>query len=415
MPGLPIAVVPHPAAEQTPEGIAAYADNAIDEIVHMLEADPIALAMECRERKVATKSRLRYKSVFEGDFNAPGARTLIRAPDSPEAVTRLFYLRGWTDGLPIVPPTPERWEAMLAGRDPAEEIGPIEPRLGMATVGNVAANAVMAGAAPEAMPVLLAATRAMTDPALNLKAVQSTTHPCTVMAIVHGPIAEELDINSGTNCMGQGSFANATIGRAIRFILTNVGGGIPGVMDRATMGTPAKFAFCFAENTAANPWSPLHTDFGFKAADNAVTLFGCEGPHNVNDHYGDHAEEILTTIVSTMSTSGANNAKYNLEYLVVIGPEHAEIMRRDGFSKDDVRRFLYDRAIVPRHMISRAQMNMYRERIHPHRLLGDNGADGVRLVTSPEMFVIAVAGGAGRHSAVIPTFGNTSPVTARIA
>ena len=413
MPGLPIAIVPHPVAKRTPEQIAEIAEGALDAIVHLLETDAATLAAECRERKPPAGPRLRYRGLFAGDFTAPGAPVQIKGPDSLEAVTQLFYQRGWTDGLPVVPPTVGRWEAMCAGRDPQEELGLIEPRLGRATVGNVAANAVMAGCTPEMLPVLLAAVRGMTEPRLNLKALQATTHPCTLLALVNGPIAEALDINSGTNAMGQGVHANAAIGRAIRLLLTNVGGAQPGVLDRATMGSPAKFVFCFAENAAASPFEPLHVERGFAADASTVTLCGVEGPHNVNDHYGETAEEVLLTVAGTMATPGCNNSYFRGEYLVVLGPEHAEIVARDGFSKADVKRFLIERAVIPRASISRAQMALYRQRV-PERLLGPEGRDGVRIATDPAELMVVVAGGAGRHSCVIPSFGNTRSVTVEV-
>ena len=148
----------------------------------------------------------------------------MRAPDSLEAVNRIFHQRGWTDGLPIVPPTRERLEAMLGGWDPREEVAVVEPRLGRGTAGKLAVNAVMAGCEPAHFEVVAAATRAMCDPRFNLKAIQSTTHPCTVLVLVNGPLADTLEINGAYNAMGQGRRANAAIGRAIRFILLNVAG-----------------------------------------------------------------------------------------------------------------------------------------------------------------------------------------------
>ncbi len=410
MAGLPIAIVPHPVAKLAPDGVAEIADGAIDQIVHMLEAEPAALAEECRNRPLPKRGRLRYRSLFEGDFNAPGAPVRIQGPDSSEALNRVFYQRGWTDGLPFVAPTPERVEAMLDGRDAEEEIGPIEPRLGLATVGKVAANAVMAGATPAMLPTILAATRAMMAERLNLKALQSTTHPCGVLTVVHGPAAEALDVASGANCMGQGALANAAIGRAVRFVLLNIGGAAPGVLDRATMGTPAKYSYCFAENLEANPWAPFHTERGLGAEQNAVTLSGVEGPHNVNDHYSETAEDVLLTVCGTMATPGCNNSYFHGEYLVVLGPEHAEVVAREGWSKEDVKRFIIERAIIPRWHIGKAQMALYRQQV-PERFVGPDGRDGVRIVSEPEQLMVMVAGGAGRHSCVIPSFGSTLSVT----
>ena len=248
--------------------MAEFASGVIDEIVDAMTGDAVRLEERYRAKRVESKNRLRYRSLFESDYNAPDAPETVRAPASLDAVNRIFHQRGWTDGLPIVPPTRERFEAMLRGWVPAAEIGVVEPRLGRGTAAKLAINAVMAGCEPAHFEVVVAATRAMCDPRFNLKAVQSTTHPCTVLAMVNGPLADTLEINGAYNAMGQGQRANAAIGRAIRFILLNIGGAAPGVLDRATMGSPAKYSFCFAENVAASPWEPWHVENGFAA--------GCE-------------------------------------------------------------------------------------------------------------------------------------------
>jgi hypothetical protein len=415
MPGLGIAVVPHPVAKQLPPRIAEIAAEAFPQIEHLLQADATALAAEGRAREVPRKSKLRYNQLFEGNFNTPDAPAIIKAPDAWEAINRLFYQRGWADGLPIVPPTPERYERMLkeCGLDAEAPIGTVEPRLGLATVGKVAVNAVMAGCEPAHLPVVLAATRAMIRPEFNLKALQCTTHPCAVMVLVNGPIAEALDINASYNAMGQGVLANAVIGRAVRLVLTNIGGAAPGILDRATQGSPAKFSFCFAENAAESPWAPLHVERGFKASDSTVTVCGIEGPHNVNEHYGSTAEDILLTVAGVLATPGSNNSYLGGENLVVLGPEHAAVIARDGLSKDDVKQFLVERAIIPSHHIGPGQRKNFRERL-PDRLIGANGEGGMHIAGSTADIMLVVAGGAGRHSAIMPSFGSTRSVTQRI-
>ena len=383
------------------------AAGIIDEIVEGMTGDAIRLEEHYRSKQVVSKNRLRYRSLFESDYNAPDAPETVRAPDSFDAVNRIFHQRGWTDGLPIVPPTRERCEAMLGDRDPEEEIGVVEPRLGRATAARLAVNAVMAGCEPAHFPVVVAATRAMCDPRLNLKAIQSTTHPCTVLVMVNGPLADALEINGAYNAMGQGSRANAAIGRAIRFILLNIGGAAPGVLDRATMGSPAKYSFCFAENVAASPWDPWHVENGFSPEASTVTVCGVEGPHNVNDHYGRTGEEILLTIAGTLASTGANNFYLEGEPVVVLGPEHAEVVAADGFSKADVKRFLSEHAVVPRRVVSEAMIDVLEARI-PDHLIGPRGRDGVRFCTRPDDLIVVVAGGAGRHSAILPTFGRAT-------
>ena len=414
MPGLPLAVVPHPLARRNAEECGEFAARVLGEIAEALTDDPRSLAAKYRDKTVQAGSRRRYRSLFESEFNAPDAPATFKGPDSIEAMNRLFYRRGWTDGLPVLPPTPRRVEAMLAGRDPGEMAGRVEPRLGQATLGKVAANAVMAGCEPAHFPVVLAAVRAMVDESFNLKALQSTTHPCTVACLVGGPVAGELEVNGAYNAFGQGSQANAAIGRAIRLVLTNIGGASPGALDRSTMGSPAKYALCFAENDEASPWPSYHEELGLDPSDSHVTVFGVEGPHNVNDHFGRTGEEILLTIAGTLASPGANNFYLAGQPVVVIGPEHAEVIAADGFSKMDVKRFLSERAVVPRHVVSDAMVEELAVRL-PHHLLGTRGDDGVRFVTDPDQLIVLVAGGAGRHSAVLPTFGgSTHAVTRRI-
>ena len=387
--------------------MADLAAGAIDEIVEGMTGDAARLEEHYRGKQVESKNRLRYRSLFESDYNAPDAPETVRAPDSLEAVNRIFHQRGWTDGLPIVPPTRERLEAMLGGWDPHEEVAVVEPRLGRGTAAKLAVNAVMAGCEPAHFEVVAAATRAMCDPRFNLKAIQSTTHPCTVLVLVNGPLADTLEINGAYNAMGQGRRANAAIGRAIRFILLNVGGAAPAVLDRSTMGSPAKYSFCFAENVAASPWEPWHVENGFAPDASTVTVCGVEGPHNVNDHYGRTGEEILLSVAGTLASTGANNFYLEGEPVVVLGPEHAEVVAAAGFTKADVKRFLSEHAIVPRSVVSEAMIDVLEERI-PDHLLGPRGRDGVRFVTRPDDLIVVVAGGAGRHSAILPTFGHAT-------
>ena len=238
---------------------------------------------------------------------------------------------------------------MLAytGRDPKEVFAILPPRWGEATVEKMAVNAVMAGCLPQYFPVVLAAVSAMAEEAFNLYAVQATTHPCSPLILVNGPLAKELNINGRYNALGQGWRANATIGRAVRLILLNIGGGEPGVLDRATVGQPGKYSYCLAENEAENPWTPLHVEKGFSKEDSTVTVFAAEAPHNINDHRSTTAKDILKTIAHSIAIPGCNNALTAGEFLLLLGPEHAATIAGDGFSKEDVKKFLYEEARVP--------------------------------------------------------------------
>lgn len=412
MPGLPIITIPHPMAGQPSERVAEAADRALNEIIHVLTSDAKDLQKQYKAKMPPQKQRLRHKALFGDDVASAEESEIIQAPDSLEAVNRLFYSRGWSDGFPIIPPTIERLEKMIAyvGRDPKSLIGLVAPRAGEATVEKIAANAVMAGCLPQFAPIVIAATEAMCQKEFNLYGIQTTTHLCTVLVLVNGPLVQELDINYSYNAMGQGRLSNATIGRAIRLILVNLGGASPGVLDRATFGGPAKYSFCFAENEEDNPWEPLYVERGFPRSVSTVTVVGAEGPHNVNDHGGASAEEILTTIAGVLGTPGANHIYLSGEPLVVLGPEHAAIIARDGFSKRDVKQFLFEKARVPLSLVSKGNLERFK-RILPERFSNLENKVSVPIVNGPDDIMVVVAGGSGRHSAVIPTFGVTKAIT----
>ena len=263
----------------------------------------------------------------------PAAKTL-RVGGGYSAINRHYQEQGWTDGLPIVPPTDDDLRAFLrcTDRAPREVVAVLPPRQGEATVERIAINAIMAGCRPEYLPVILTAVEALADPAFNLDSIQATTHPVAPLIIVNGPIAREVGINGGYNAFGQGFRANLTIGRAVRLLLMNVGGGLPGTGDRATQGSPAKIAYCVAENEDANPWEPLHVEAGLGRDVSTVTAFGCEGPHNIQDHYSNTALGILRVIAGAMGQAGSNNLLGRGWPLLSLGPEHAATIARDGFS-----------------------------------------------------------------------------------
>ena len=349
-----------------------------------------------------------------GDLlQAPGAA--IEADDDFEAINALFRDRGWSDGLPLVPPTRERVEQMLAYCDRSwnEPLCRIAPRYGEATPLRLAANAVMAGCRPQYFPVIATAIAALCEDSFNLYGIQATTHPVAPLLIVNGPVARELGINGGHNAFGPGVQANATIGRAIRLALVNIGGAIPGSGDMSTFGTPAKYSYCVAENEAESPWETLSVERGFARDASTVTVVGADGPHNVNDHESHTAEGICTTIAGTLATTGNNDVFYDAQPLIVFGPEHAKTVAAAGWSKADVRRFIYDQAQIPLGRFSRENVE---RRFRVAELFEGRYREAgyealVPMVRRPESLMIAVIGGAGKHSAVIPTFGATRAVT----
>lgn len=344
-------------------------------------------------------------------LRAPGAS--IEAEDDFDAVNELVRARGWGDGLPVVPPTADRVRAMLAYCDRPwhEPIAKIAPRYGEATPLKLAANAVMAGCEPRYFPLLVAAIEAMCEEPFNLYAIQATTHLCAPLVIVNGPVAKELDINSGHNAFGPGHRANATIGRAIRLALLNIGGATPGTGDMSTFGAPSKYSYLVAENEAASPWAPLHVERGFPAEASTVTVVGAECPHNVNDHESLTAEGILATIAGTMGIAGSNDVYYAAQPVIVMGPEHAKTVAGSGFSKRDARRFLQQHAALPLGKFSKENIER-RVRVTWKDRYANAGMEApVFLVQNPDDIIIAVIGGAGKHSAYIPTFGATRAVT----
>ena len=327
--------------------------------------------------------------------------------DSLEEVEERLYQEGCTDGLPIVPPTEERVMRMIEHNklDPQQVIATIPPQNGPATVEKIAINAVMAGCKPEYLPILIAAVEAMTSEEFDLFGVQATTHPCGMLTLINGPIAKALDINSGSGAMGPGWKANATIGRAVRLILLNVGGAFPGRVDKATQGTPAKFTYCFAENEEANPWEPFHVERGFKPTDSTVTVLGLEGPHDINGQDGTKAFSLLRIMASSMMSAGSSNVRFTTgsDLVLCLGPEHAAIIARDGLTKDDVKDYLFNTARISLDLFSEEHL------IHRKKAPAQYGefVEGkpIPIVLNKENILVIVAGGAGLHSCWMPSWG----------
>jgi len=328
------------------------------------------------------------------------------ADESPETLFAMMEEHGWGDGLPIVFPSEERVERMLAGYPgPVDEVlAVLPPRSGAATVRTVAVNAVMAGCPPAVFPVIVAAVRALGVPQLNLQSVQATTHAVAIMVAVHGEIVESAGYNAGHGTFGPGWRANATTGRAIRLILLHVAGGYPGDGDASTQGQPAKYGFCFAENAAASPWPTYPRSLGIDAP-SAVTIAGTEGPHNSHDMWSTSPTPILEKMATVMATLGSNNAPMpGAEFFCILCPEHAAQAAQAGWSRRDVQLYLYDRARLP--------WGLWREHFD-WRYRGSPWASEVTdpatlmpIMDSPDLIKVMVAGGPGKHSCVIPSFGS---------
>ncbi len=328
--------------------------------------------------------------------------------DSLEEIEDELYKKGCTDGLPVIPPTEERVARMIEHNnlDPQQVIATkVPPQNGIATVEKIAINAVMAGCRPEHLPVVIAAVEAMTAEGFDLFGVQATTHPCAMVAIVNGPIAKTLDINSGSGAMGPCWRANATIGRAIRLIMLNLGGAFPGKVDKSTQGTPAKFSFCFAENEEQSPWMPFHVERGFKPTDSTVTVLGLEGPQDINGQDATKAASFLRILASSITSAGTSNFRFvtGSDLVICLGPEHATILGREGVSKDDVRDYLFEHARVPLNLISEEHLIARKKAPAQHGEF--DGVSPIPVVLNKENLLIFVVGGAGLHSSWMPSWG----------
>lgn len=324
-----------------------------------------------------------------------------------------FAERQWSDGLPIVPPTPERVGAMLEGvSDPQRVIAVLDARLGEATLEVIAVNAVMAGCRPEHFPVVVAAVNAVSQADFNLGSVQATTHPVSPLVIVNGPVRHSIGMNGGVGCLGGGNLANATIGRALRLTMLNVGGGIAGTGDRATQGHPGKFSYCMAENEEANPWDPLHVELGFDLEQSTVTVVPGEAPHNINNHVGTTAAHVLTTCADSLCTLGTNNpfSIKKTEMWLILGPEHAATIAGDGWTKSDLRQFVYERARLSVRRL-KAAGGMWGMHSWPAWFDGVDDEDMVPVMASPDRLGVVVAGGEGKHSIAVPSNGGSRSAT----
>jgi hypothetical protein len=319
--------------------------------------------------------------------------------DEADAV-EYCHAQGWTDGLPVIPPTPDRVRAMLDAvrLTPEHAVVRIAHRAVTITAEKVAINAVLAGCRPEYLPVVLAALEGIGDPAWGYHGPGTSTGGAAVLIVVNGPIARELDINAGDNLFGPGWRANATIGRAVRLVMRNVCGSRPGTLDRATLGHPGKLSYVIAENEAASPWPPLHVERGFRPEQSAVTVMAAEAPHQFYNQLSHTAEGILTTLCDDMRVSG--NVVGQPQYLVILAGEHTRTIAQDGWGKAQIRQFIFDQT-----------QNSLAHLKQTHRLSGAvQPGDATRhrpLVESPEdILVIAAGGAAGAFSAYIPGWGS---------
>ncbi|MCC6709564.1 MAG: hypothetical protein IT492_18575 [Gammaproteobacteria bacterium] len=327
--------------------------------------------------------------------------TLLSAPDL-DAAQELLHASGCTDGLPVIVPTVDKVARMVlaSGLDADIVLGDMGPAYGVATVEKVAVAAVMAGCVPDVMPVVIAAVRAVCQSAFDLTEVQCTTHCIAPLVIVNGPARTDCGgFASGFGLMGPGHRANATVGRALRLAMMNIGGARPGVSDMAIHGSPAKFTFCIAEDEDASPFPPLHTSFGYDAKDSVVTVVGVDSPHSTF-FTGDaddpaSAEALLDTLAAVIASPGNNNSQLGGKsaVVVVLNPDHAEVLKRAQYDRTRIQQTLAARAVTPRELLIR---------LNPKMLVGREAM--IPAVRKPANIHVLVAGGPGLYSMVMPSW-----------
>jgi len=336
---------------------------------------------------------------------------LIEIENDIDVVFDNLYRKGWTDGLPIIPPTPERVEAMLAAttRSPGEVVAQLPPLRANATVQKIAVNAVMAGCLPEYFPTLLASVEAVADPGYELYGVNTTTNPTVPFIIVNGPVRNELDVNCSWSVLGPSKRANATIGRALSLVMLNLAGRIPEVACKATWKMPGAYTMCAGEYEEESPWEPLHVERGFKPEQSTVTLMSPNAAFNVVDTESQNADELLQNVVAGMLGAGGNNffPFYGLgEYCVMFCPGHARLVA-ERYTKQEVREILLEKLKIPVSYISPRRVKMMEAAGHGQV---ENGY--VRYAAHAWQFLIIVAGGlGGYHTAAFTTFGDSRAIT----
>lgn len=324
------------------------------------------------------------------------------------AANDLLEENGWTDGLPVIPPTEELVAAMVAHsrHEPADLLGRMQPANNPVTIEKVAANAVMAGCRAEYFPVVVAAVKAILQPQFHVGSTSCTTGGAAPVVIVSGPIAAALKINSADSCFAGSYRANATIGRAVRLTMRNLGGAKPGKQDKSTQAWPGKMTFCFAENEARTPWEPLRVALGHSRDVSTVTCVAVRGLYPICEGTQDSGLGVLQTIAAAMRVVGSpiyNQSGSNLTpVILVLGPEHAAEIAKAGFTRFDVQTYLHEHARMPlRDLMNRVYNGTER---WPRWIDVTDPNATVPIVARASDFLIVVAGGDGRHSAWMPSW-----------
>jgi hypothetical protein len=317
--------------------------------------------------------------------------------DGPFEANELFQRNGWTDGLPIVPPTEAGVRTFLeaARLAPGEIVGTEPVRRRRITAEKLAIAALMAGCLPEYMPVVVAILKAMCEPQYGLHGSTASTGGSAPFIIVNGPVRTALAMNATHNVFANGSRANATIGRSVRLFLLNVLGGTPGHLDRSTLGHPGKFTFCIAEDEQDSPWLPLHVERGLAAGGSAVTVMAAESPHQVMNEWTHDPREILDTYVAAIRANMLTYSIWEGNYAIVIPKQHRQIFAAAGWSKRDVRQYIFETA----HVLRKEWRNVGKASVAGRK---DEDRLYRALRTPDDLLVVAAGGPAGGFGAVVP-------------
>lgn len=382
----------------------------VDEIAALFGLEPVADAFDglpawkpgCSSRHLETQTN--DESAPALNIGAARGTEALRFQIQDDEDPIEYCYRAFGDALPVVPPTPDKVARMLAAvsNDPAEVIGRIPPCYGEATVEKIAANAVMAGCLPSMMRVLIPLVRAVCDERFNAHGVQATTQFAAPLIILNGPVRGDLGFHSRQNLFSNVARANSSVGRALQLLLLNLGGARPDTIDMSTMGNAGKFSYCIAENEEESPWEPLHVELGFRHEQSAVTLFAAGSPHGIAEQTARTARGVLKSMTYSLATTWTYRSCRAFEVFLILAPEHAKTIARNGWSKRDVRQFLFENTGVPLRCYSdddpgegSAARNTYTEIVI-------DGEPCYQKFLSPESIKIIVAGGtAGKFSAMM--------------
>lgn len=394
MPDFPFIVIEHPISNNDEIQLSEKAEETIRQAITILtqSSENVSPGSESAPESDDNDSDLADEEVV----------------DALEGV-ELAFSKDWTDGLPIVPPTPERVTQFLkaAGLNPKDVIAEEPVRRRQFVADKVAINAVMAGCLPEYMPVIVAAIRAMCSSELNLHGSSASTGGSALFVVVNGPIREKIKMNSTHNVFANGNRANATIGRALRLMIVNILSGIPGGFDRSTLGHPGKFSFCIAEDEEDSSWKPLSTERDVPEGQSSVTVMSCESPHQIMNEWTQKPEEILDTFVAALRGNMITYSIWAGNYAIVIPKQLRDIITEAEWTKQDIRKYIYEKTIVKR--------DEWRGAGKSAVVTSENENKEYRALRSPDdLLVIAAGGPAGGFGAIIPPwFGNKSLAVTR--